>query len=204
MESDIGPEMVHSRTRANAQPDMEQILPVTPLDVAPVPQSLGSTSSRPQGCRSVNQASGVPEATIRVLSESSSGTSGGPNTPSALPSGQGSSAPYITIPSETSRSQIEAPARTCNEGINQTADETFLEEVVPEKGPMIGGIRIVILGENFPAVPLYVGFGNNWVRVVSCARNRSPYICDPKIYNRSDATPVHCDVLSLHHPRRVL
>jgi hypothetical protein len=196
MERDISPEVIYSRTRVN-----EQHPPVTPLDVAPAPRFLGSTSGEPQCYRNVNQASGVPETTSQVLSESSSGTSGAPNTPSVIPSGQGSSAPYMPIPSD--RSQNEVPARACSEGINQTAEDTFLEEVVPEKGPMIGGIPIIILGENFPAVPLYVGFGKNWVRAVSRARYHSPYINDAKIYDRNDATPVHCDVLSHSHPMQV-
>lgn len=183
----------------NAPPDAQQNLSATPLDVAPAPRLPGLTSGDRQCYRSVNQ-SGVPEATSQVLSEGPSGTSGVPNAPSAIPSGQGSSAPYMHIPSETSRSQIKSPPRTRNEGINQTADEAFLEEVVPGKGPMAGGIPIVILGENFPAVPLYVGFGNNWVRAVSRARYHSPYIDYPKIYDRSDAAPVHYNVFSHHHP----
>jgi hypothetical protein len=196
MERPISPEVIYSRTRVN-----EQHLSVTPLDVAPAPN--GSTSGEPQCYRNVNQPSGVPETTSHVLSESSSGTSGAPNAPSVIPSGQGSSAPYMPIPSDLSRSQNELPVRTCSEGINQTAEETFLEEVVPAKGPMIGGIPIIILGENFPAVPLYVGFGNNWVRAVSRARYRSSYINNHKIYGRNDATPVHCDVLSHSHPMQV-
>jgi len=45
--------------------------------------------------------------------------------------------------------------------------ETFIEEVSPERGPVTGGINIIILGENFPSTPLYVAFGNNWARAVS-------------------------------------
>ena len=84
-----------------------------------------------------------------------------------MPSGQGSSAPDISIPSETSRLQIEAPVHTRNEGTDQISGEPLLEEVVPQKGPTIGGIHIDLWGQNFPAVPIFVRFGDNCVRAVS-------------------------------------
>ena len=70
---------------------------------------------------------------------------------------------------------MESPSHARSEDLNQVTDETLLEEVDPEKGPMTGGIRIALFGENFPAVPLYVGFGDNWVRAVSYARNHYPF-----------------------------
>ena len=70
---------------------------------------------------------------------------------------------------------MESPAHTRTEGVNQTTDETLLEEIDPEKGPTTGGIRVALFGENFPAVPLYVGFGDNWVRAVSYAPFHCPF-----------------------------
>ena len=70
---------------------------------------------------------------------------------------------------------MESFAHDRNEGINQNTDETLLEEVDPEKGPTTGGIRVALFGENFPAVPLYVGFGDNWVRAVSYTRYYCPF-----------------------------
>jgi len=101
-----------------------------------------------------------------MLSQNSSGISQAPNTPSTVPSGQGGSAPVV---SEASQVQIESPAHIHNESRNQSTSATVLEEVVPAKGPMTGGVPIVLFGENFPAIPLYVRFGDNWARAVSYA-----------------------------------
>ena len=90
-----------------------------------------------------------------------------PDAPSALHSGQGSSIPNLLMPLTTPPLSVEEPEGTHNGHTNQASDEIFLEEVVPETGPMTGGIHIVLLGENFPSTPLHVGFGDNWVRAVS-------------------------------------
>ena len=92
-----------------------------------------------------------------------------------MPSGQGPSAPDISTPPESSRSQAESPEHTRNESIDQTRGETLLEEVVPQKGPTTGGIHVDLWGQNFPAVLLYVRFGDNWVRAVSYARYHYPF-----------------------------
>ena len=39
---------------------------------------------------------------------------------------------------------------------------TEVEEVTPDRGPTTGGVRIIITGDNFPLVQLYVRFGD-WV-----------------------------------------
>jgi hypothetical protein len=107
---------------------------------ASVPRSPRPTSGEPHCGHSINQASRVPEATSQMLSQSSSGGSRPLNTSSAVPSGgQGSSALDTSIPSETSRVEIESPAHTRNVGTIQIIDETLLEEVDPEKGPTTGG-----------------------------------------------------------------
>ena len=142
---------------------------------ASVPRSHELTYGEPHCGHNISQASRVPEATSQILSQGSSGVSRTLNTSSAAPSGRGGSAHDTSIPSETSRLQIESPAHTRNEGINQITDETLLEEVDPEKGPTTGGIRVALFGENFPAVPLYVGFGDNWVRAVSYAQKHYPF-----------------------------
>ena len=41
---------------------------------------------------------------------------------------------------------------------------TEVEEVSPDKGPTTGGVRIIILGNNFPSVRLYVRFGD----IITC------------------------------------
>ena len=127
-----------------------------------VPRSLGPT-------RSMNQSSRVPEATSQMLGQNSSGIPWPLNTSSAVPLGQGPSIPDVSTPSEASRLQMESPANNRNEGINQNTGETLLEEVVPGRGPTTGMVDIVLLGENFPSAPLYVGFGGNWTRAVSYA-----------------------------------
>lgn len=160
---------VYSSTHTTAPPHGRRILPVMPCENAPIPSSLGPTSGEPHDGRSINQSSRVPETTSHILSQNSSGTSQAPNTSSAVPSGQGTSGPNISTPSESSRLQAELPVNTRNEGVTQITGETSLEDVVPDKGPTTGRIQIVLFGENFPDVPLYVLFGDNWARTVSYA-----------------------------------
>ena len=54
-------------------------------------------------------------------------------------------------PLETSPAEGEA---------DPTVLATEVEEVSPDKGPTTGGVRIIILGYNFPSVRLYVRFGD--------------------------------------------
>ena len=169
LESNSNP-VVDSGTRTGAAPVGEQILPVISCENASVGHSPGPTSDEPRGGRSVNQSSRIPEATSQMLGQSSSGTSRPLNTSSSVPlGGQGAGAPDISVPPETSQLQIESPTHTRNEGISQSMGETLLNEVVPEKGPTTGGICVALFGKNFPAIPLYVCFGENWVRAVSDA-----------------------------------
>ena len=155
---------MYDRTHASTLPYNDHTLPVLPLEVVTVP---GFISGEPQSGRGVSQASGAPPPTSQVSNESSSGTSGVPGALSALPSGQGRGVPNLLMPLTTPQSQIEEPESTHSGDTNQTLSEIFLEEVLPEKGPMTGGIHIAIFGENFPSTPLYVVFGDNWVRAVS-------------------------------------
>ena len=166
LESNSNP-VSHSGTRISATPIGEQIPPVMSRENAPVPRSLGPTSGEPH-C-GMNQSSRVPAATSQMLSQNSSDIPRPLNTSSAVPSGQGASIPDVSTPSEASRLQMESPANTRNEGINQNTGETLLEEVVPGKGRTTGKVDIVLFGENFPSGPLYVGFGDNWTRAVSYA-----------------------------------
>ena len=162
---------------------------------APVlPHSSAPTSGEPQRGDCINLS------TSRMSSQDSSRGPGAPTTHPGVSSRQGGSAPDRSLPSEASGSQIEAPARTRNEDMNQIADQTFLEEVVPGKGPMTGMVSIAIFGEDFPEIPLYVWFGENCVRAVSHARvYYPPWInIDPEISNRSGAMLVLCDAFSLH------
>ena len=167
--------VVYSGTRASASPYVEQVLPTMSYENASVPDSHGPTLGEPHRGHDRSHTSRVPETTSQILSQGSSGVSRTLNTSSAVPSGQGGSAHDACMPAETSRLQIESPAHTRNEGINQVTDETLLEEVDPEKGPTTGGIRVALFGENFPVVPLYVGFGGNWVRAVSYTQKHYPF-----------------------------
>ena len=171
---------------------------------APVPRSLGPTPGEPHCGSSKNQSSRVPEATSQMLSQNPSSISQPLNTSSAVPSGQGPIIPDAPTPPEVSRLQMESPADTRNEGNNQNTGETLLQEADPEKGPMTGGIRISLFGRNFPAVRLYVGFGDIWVRAVSYARYHCPFRIDPKICDRGGTMPVFCDAVSLHQTDQVL
>ena len=169
LESNSNP-VVDPGTHTNASQNGEQILPAMSCEGASIPRSLGPTSGEPHcGLSSINQSSRVPEATTQMLGENSSGTSRALNIPPAVPSGQGTSAPNIPTPPEISQLHNESPAHTRNEGTSQNMNGTLLEEVVPERGPTTGRIQIFLAGENFPEVPLYVRFGENWARAVSYA-----------------------------------
>ena len=191
----------NSSTWTNASLHGEQILPDMSYANASVHRSHGFTLGEPH---SISQGSGVPETTFQIPNQGPSGASRPLNASSAVPSGQGGSPPDISIPPETSQLQIESPAHTRNEGINQNTDVILLEEIVPEKGPMTGGIGIALFGENFPDVPLYVVFGDNWVRAVSHTRYHYPFWIDPEICGRPGAMPVLCNAVSHDHPIQVL
>ena len=156
--------MVYDRTHAGAVSRSEQTLPVLPPQPVIIP---GSISVEPQCGRGVSQTSGVPPRSSHVSNESSSGTSGVPDAPSALHSEQGSSIPNPLMPLRTPQLNVEEPEDTHSGDTNLALSEVFLEEVLPEKGPTTGGIHIALFGENFPSTPLYVAFGDNWVRAVS-------------------------------------
>ena len=70
------------------------------------------------------------------------------------------------MPLIPSQLRLEEPEGTRSRNTYQAPNEIFLV-VLPEKGPTTGGIRIAILGENFPSTPLFVGFGDRWVRAAS-------------------------------------
>ena len=155
--------MIYDRPHTGAVSFSEQTPPVLPPHAATIPGSI----SVEQDCgRGVSQASGMPLHS-QISNEISSGTSGVPDAPSALHSGQGSSIPNLLMPLTTPQLSVEDPEGTHNEDTNQASNEIFLEVVVPETGPMTGGIRIVLLGKNFPSTPLHVGFGDSWARAVS-------------------------------------
>ena len=139
----------------------EQTLPVLPPQPVTIP---GSTSVEPRCGRGVSKASGAPIHASQISNESSSGTSGVPDAPSAL---QGSGVPNLPMPLTTSQLRVEEPEGTRDGDTNQAPNEIFLEEVLPDRGPTTGGIHIAIFGENFPSTPLHVAFGDNWVRAVS-------------------------------------
>ena len=61
----------------------------------------------------------------------------------------------------------DAPA---DEEVDTTDRTTEVEEVTPVKGPMTGGMPIVITGNNFPSTRLYVRFGEFITFTVSGAQ----------------------------------
>ena len=167
--------MVSSGTRTGVPPNGEQIPPVIPRENPSAPRPIGPTLDEPHCGPSINQSSRVPEATSRTSSQNSSGSSQGNNTSSAMPSGQGPSAPDNPTPPESSRLQAASPVHARSESIDQLTGETLLERAVPQTGPMLGGIEINLWGQNLPTVLLYVRFGDNCVRAVSCARFHYPF-----------------------------
>ena len=156
--------MIYDRTHTGAASCSERTLPVLPLQPVSI---AGSISIEPQCGRGKSQASGGPLHSSQISNEGSSGTSGVHDAPSALHAGQGSSVPNLLMPLTTPQVNVEGPEDTHSGDTNQVLNEIFLEEVLPEKGPTTGGIHIAIFGENFPSTPLYVAFGDNWVRAVS-------------------------------------
>jgi hypothetical protein len=161
IERNVSLDVAYDRTDASTLPCSKQ----TPLVLSPrAVTASGSNSIQPQCGHGVSQA---PQPTSYISNESSSGTSGIPDTLSALPSGQRSGVPNLLMPPTSSQLRVEEPEGPRSGDANQAPNESFLEEVLPEKGPMTGGIHIAIFGENFPSTPLYAVFGHNWVRVVS-------------------------------------
>ena len=102
------------------------------------------------------------------------------------------------MPLITPHLRVEEPEGSRSGGTNRVPSEILLEEVLPDNGPTTGGIPIAIFGESFPPTPLYVAFGNNWVRAVSHMRDCSSSYIDAKTYDRSGATPVLCGAVFLH------
>ena len=184
-----GNPVVDSGNRTSVSPHGEQTVPVMSCENLSVSRSLGSTSGEPRYERSRSHAFRVPETTSQMLSQSASGTPQPLHTSSAVPLEQGGNAPDIPIPPEAPQLQIQSPAHTRNEGINQNTCETLLEEVNPERGPMTGGIRVALLGENFPALPLWIAFGGNRVRAVSYAQYHHPFSIDPKYVTEEARCP---------------
>ena len=141
-------------------------------DAVPAPpQSLLSlpTSQQPlQGiadCMSIicdlpQHRANSPEVTETSSSGSSAGTNG-----------------LITDTSSENRRSIHHEQTTTTPGTHLRAAKTsamlpsdapHIEEVAPESGPVIGGLRIFIIGDNFPEnVQLYVRFGSEVTRAVS-------------------------------------
>ena len=156
--------MVYDRTHTGAVSCSERTLAILPPQPVTIP---GSISVEPTCGRGASEVSGAPIHTSQISNESSSGTSGAPDAPPALHSGRGSSVPNLPVLLTTSQSRGEEPEGTRSGDANQAPNEIILQEVVPDKGPTTGGIHIIILGENFPATPLYVAFGGSWVRAVS-------------------------------------
>ena len=184
LESDINPvvysksdsnPVVHSGTRTSTPPLGEKILPVMSCENASTPHSLRPTSTEPHCGRGTGQASIIREVSSQVWSENSSGTSQALSASLPVPSRQESSAPDIPMPSEISRLQTESHVHARDEGIDLTTDEALLKEAIPQKGPVRGGIQILLLGENFPSGPVYVRFGDNWARAVSDAQYHYPF-----------------------------
>ena len=113
--------MIYDRPHTGAVSFSEQTPPVLPPHAATIPGSI----SVEQDCgRGVSQASGMPLHS-QISNEISSGTSGVPDAPSALHSGQGSSIPNLLMPLTTLQLSVEDPEGTHNEDTNQASNENF-------------------------------------------------------------------------------
>lgn len=181
----------------------EQIPPITSCEISSVPRVLEPTSGEPHCGGGINQPSRGPGATSQMSTQSILGIPRVLNTPPVVPSGQGCGVPGVSIQCGPSQLGVESPVNTSNEGINQNTSDTRVQEVSPRRGPMTGGMDIVLFGERFPAFPLYVGFGDKWVRAVSYARYHYPFRTDLKIFDRGGTMPVFCDAVSLHQTVQV-
>ena len=123
---------------------------VSPSQFPPAPQeSLGQASFT-----SPNR----PLAGVTATTDStSSGTSAAAETSLSSVSDRRGQQQALSV--RDSRSGV--PETSPAEGeADPTVLATEVEEVVPHKGPTTGGVPIIILGNNFPSVRLYVRFGS--------------------------------------------
>ena len=122
--------------------------------------------SQPETQESLSQASSTspnrPLAGVTAATDStSSGTSAAAETSLSSVSDRPGQQQALSVrdgrrlPLETSPVEGEA---------DPTVLATEVEEVSPDKGPTTGGVRITILGYNFPSVRLYVRFGD----IITC------------------------------------
>jgi hypothetical protein len=103
----------------------------------------------------------LPEQQTNTPENTSSGSSAGTN---PITTDCSSESPCEARHEHLAQSQPRTP-RTRSTWLT---DAPYIEEVVPEKGPITGGMRIFIIGDNFPEGDhLYVRFGDAFARAVS-------------------------------------
>ena len=152
------------RTRDQAE-DLDAVDAVVPSP-SKLPRTGASRVSRVEN--PVSQGAG-PSG----LDELSSGDSRGPTNNIS----SGTSDPPSALDNHHPSSSAGAPMPSFqpNQAVNAASDEEtadgrnlVIERVFPNRGPMIGGQDIILLGSNFPTdqVPLYASFGDNFTRAV--------------------------------------
>ena len=106
----------------------------------------------------------LPQHRTHSSENPSSGSSAGTNQITADHSSEG---PRESRQEHAVRTPSVQP-RTARMRTTLPTDTPYIEEVAPEKGPLTGGMRIYIIGDNFPENDhLYVRFGNSFARAVS-------------------------------------
>ena len=139
--------------------------------------SLGNVNERPPTVISQSQEPQEPQESLGQASSTS------PNRPLAgVTAATDSTSSGTSAAAETSLSSVsdrrgQQQALSVRDGrrrpletspvegeANPTVLATEVEEVSPDKGPTTGGLRIIILGYNFPLVRLYARFGD----IITC------------------------------------
>ena len=99
-----------------------------------------------------------------VTENTSSGSSAGTNRPLTDDSSENRPRSCSEQPAPTPGGQH----RTARTRTSSPNDAPYIEEVAPGKGPVTGGLRVYIIGDNFPENDhLYVRFGDAFARAVS-------------------------------------
>jgi hypothetical protein len=158
-------------------------------------EQQGSSSSDDRGLSSYSRNNGQPHSSNTAethTTTSSTGTDGAGS--SEL--GSNRSNERLSPPPEFAPRDLSAP-----EPDEPQQHPPYIEGVTPDKGPTSGGLRVVVVGDNFPSGPIYLRFGGASARAVS---NHSSKMHILPILNfacqyRLDEIRVRCTVISQLH-----
>ena len=128
-----------------------QTIHLAPVPLQGFPNHIGMTCDLP------HHRTDTPENT-------SSGSSAGTN---QITADRSSESPHGTCPEHLAQTP-DTQLRTARMRTAFPTNAPYIEEVVPDKGPVTGGMRIFIIGDHFPEGDhLYVRFGSAFARAVS-------------------------------------